>query len=186
MFAADHLEDQADFLLLPRHQELLGDRAKDCDIPVSIEKTGLEDRGQYALSYVLFRCVCVCVYFWEVARSLVYFYLVRFIKLVSFLSCRRFTPDFFQGCSVEETQLHSLQLCPLFTSQYSRMRYRDAYTCRPTWSRFVLWPFKQGAAGMMYFCASCYAILYTAVQFITCKVTVRTVLQLKSARKDGE
>lgn len=61
MFAADHLEDQADFLLLPRHQELLGDRAKDCDIPVSIEKTGLEDRGQYALSYVLFRCVCVCV-----------------------------------------------------------------------------------------------------------------------------
>lgn len=62
MFAAD-LEDQADFLLLPRHQELLGDRAKDCDIPVSIEKTGLEDRGQYALSYVLFRCVCVCVYF---------------------------------------------------------------------------------------------------------------------------
>ncbi|XP_073332742.1 BLOC-2 complex member HPS3 isoform X2 [Pagrus major] len=83
---ADHLEDQADFLLLPRHQELLGDRAKDCDIPVSIEKTGLEDRGQYALSYVLFR---------------------------------RFTPDFFQGCSVEETQLHSLQLYPLFTSKQS-------------------------------------------------------------------
>ncbi|KAM8745462.1 BLOC-2 complex member HPS3 isoform 2-T2 [Acanthopagrus schlegelii] len=82
----DHLEDQADFLLLPRHQELLGDRAKDCDIPVSIEKTGLEDRGQYTLSYVLFR---------------------------------RFTPDFFQGCSVEETQLHSLQLCPLFTSKQS-------------------------------------------------------------------
>ncbi|XP_042370032.1 Hermansky-Pudlak syndrome 3 protein isoform X3 [Plectropomus leopardus] len=84
--AADHLEDQADFLVLPRHQELLGDRAKDCDIPVSIEKTGLEDRGQYTLSYVLFR---------------------------------RFTPDFFQGCSVEETQLHSLQLYPLFTSNQS-------------------------------------------------------------------
>ncbi|XP_035509465.1 Hermansky-Pudlak syndrome 3 protein [Morone saxatilis] len=83
---ADHLEDQADFLLLPRHQELLGDRAKDCDIPVTIEKTGLEDRGQYTLSYVLFR---------------------------------RFTPDFFQGCSVEETQLHSLQLYPLFTSTQS-------------------------------------------------------------------
>ncbi|KAM9358556.1 BLOC-2 complex member HPS3 isoform 2-T2 [Symphorus nematophorus] len=82
----DHLEDQADFLVLPRHQELLGDRAKDCDIPVSIEKTGLEDRGQYTLSYVLFR---------------------------------RFTPDFFQGCSVEETQLHSLQLYPLFTSNQS-------------------------------------------------------------------
>ncbi|XP_049444861.1 Hermansky-Pudlak syndrome 3 protein isoform X2 [Epinephelus fuscoguttatus] len=84
--AADHLEDQADFMVLPRHQELLGDRAKDCDIPVSIEKTGLEDRGQYTLSYVLFR---------------------------------RFTPDFFQGCSVEETQLHSLQLYPLFTSNQS-------------------------------------------------------------------
>lgn len=84
---ADHLEDQSDFLVLPRHQELLGDRAKDCDIPVSIEKTGLEDgTGQYTLSYVLFR---------------------------------RFTPDFFQGCSVEETRLHSLQLYPLLTSNQS-------------------------------------------------------------------
>ncbi|XP_070688954.1 BLOC-2 complex member HPS3 isoform X2 [Pempheris klunzingeri] len=83
---ADHLEDQVDFLVLQRHQELLGDRAKDCDISVSIEKTGLEDRGQYTLSYVLFR---------------------------------RFSPDFFQGCSVEETQLHSLQLYPLFTSKQS-------------------------------------------------------------------
>ncbi|XP_037626797.1 Hermansky-Pudlak syndrome 3 protein isoform X3 [Sebastes umbrosus] len=83
----DHLEDQADFLVLSRHQELLGDRAKDCDIPVSIEKTGLEDStGQYTLSYVLFR---------------------------------RFTPDFFQGCQVEETKLHSLQLYPLFTNNQS-------------------------------------------------------------------
>lgn len=55
---AEYLEDQADFLVVPRHQELLGDRAKDCDIPVSIEKTGLEEGRQYALSYVLFRCVC--------------------------------------------------------------------------------------------------------------------------------
>lgn len=57
--AEDHLEDQSDFLVVPRHQELLGDRAKDCDISVSIEKTGLEDRGQYTLSYVLFRCASV-------------------------------------------------------------------------------------------------------------------------------
>ncbi|XP_062252058.1 Hermansky-Pudlak syndrome 3 protein isoform X1 [Platichthys flesus] len=78
----DPLEDQSDLLLIPRQLELLGDRAKDCDIPVSIEKTGLEDKGQYTLSYVLFR---------------------------------RFTPEFFQGCSVEETQLHSLQLYPLYT-----------------------------------------------------------------------
>uniref|UniRef100_A0A672PEZ3 HPS3 biogenesis of lysosomal organelles complex 2 subunit 1 n=1 Tax=Sinocyclocheilus grahami TaxID=75366 RepID=A0A672PEZ3_SINGR len=28
---------------------------------------------------------------------------------------RRFAPDFFQGCSVEETRLHSLQLHPMFT-----------------------------------------------------------------------
>ncbi|XP_022053626.2 Hermansky-Pudlak syndrome 3 protein isoform X1 [Acanthochromis polyacanthus] len=84
--SADYLEDDIDFLLIPRHVELLGDRAKDCDIPVSIEKTGLEDREQYALSYVLFR---------------------------------RFSPEFFQGCSVEETHLHSLQLYPLFTSNQS-------------------------------------------------------------------
>lgn len=55
--AEDYLEDQTDFLIVPRHQELLGDRAKECDISVIIEKTGLEDRGQYTLSYVLFRCV---------------------------------------------------------------------------------------------------------------------------------
>ncbi|KAM6921324.1 BLOC-2 complex member HPS3 isoform 3-T3 [Xenentodon cancila] len=82
----DYLQDQSDFLLIPRNQELLGDRAKDCDIPVSIEKTGLEERGQYALSYVLFR---------------------------------RFSPEFFQGCCVEELQLHSLQLYPLFTRNQS-------------------------------------------------------------------
>lgn len=60
----DLLEDQAEFLIIPRHQELLGDRARDCDISVSIEKTGLEGRGQCTLSYVLFRCVwkpvCMC------------------------------------------------------------------------------------------------------------------------------
>ncbi|KAL6108347.1 hps3 [Pungitius sinensis] len=83
----DHLEDPVDFQVLPIHQELLGDRAKECDIAVSVEKTSLEDsKGQYTLSYVLFR---------------------------------RFTPDFFQGCSVEETQLHSLQLYPLFTGNQS-------------------------------------------------------------------
>lgn len=56
--AEDPLEDQADFLFIPGHQELLGDCAKGCDISISIEKTGLEGRGQYTLSYVLFRCVC--------------------------------------------------------------------------------------------------------------------------------
>lgn len=63
--AEDLLEDQAEFLIIPRHQELLGDRARDCDISVSVEKTGLEGRGQCTLSYVLFRCVWepfICVF----------------------------------------------------------------------------------------------------------------------------
>uniref|UniRef100_A0A096MD02 HPS3 biogenesis of lysosomal organelles complex 2 subunit 1 n=1 Tax=Poecilia formosa TaxID=48698 RepID=A0A096MD02_POEFO len=82
----DYPEEQSDFLLVPKHQELLGDRAGACDVPVSVEQTGLEDRRRYTLSYLLFR---------------------------------RFTPEFFQGCSVEETQLHSLQLHPVFTSKQS-------------------------------------------------------------------
>lgn len=82
----DEIEDQTDFFVLPRHVELLGDRAKNCDIPVTIEKTGLEDKGQYIVSYVLFR---------------------------------RFTPEFFQGCNVEETQIHSLQLHPMFINNQS-------------------------------------------------------------------
>uniref|UniRef100_A0A1A7W9Q6 Hermansky-Pudlak syndrome 3 n=1 Tax=Iconisemion striatum TaxID=60296 RepID=A0A1A7W9Q6_9TELE len=84
--SADYLEDQSDFLMVPRHQELLGNRAKDCDMEVAIENTGLEDGRRYTKSYVLFR---------------------------------RFSPEFFQGCSVEEMQLHSLQLYPLFTSNQS-------------------------------------------------------------------
>ncbi|XP_066504345.1 Hermansky-Pudlak syndrome 3 protein isoform X2 [Hoplias malabaricus] len=34
---------------------------------------------------------------------------------VTYVLFRRFAPDFFQGCSVEETCLHSLQLHPMFT-----------------------------------------------------------------------
>lgn len=114
--AADYLEEQGDFLLIPRHQELLGDRAKDGGIPVSIENTGLEDGGRYVLSYVLFRCVCT---FEVVPYGFLFFYLVEVYLncVLSLLLCRRFSPEFFQGCSVEETQLHSLQLYPLFTSE---------------------------------------------------------------------
>uniref|UniRef100_A0AAY4BEM2 Hermansky-Pudlak syndrome 3 protein n=1 Tax=Denticeps clupeoides TaxID=299321 RepID=A0AAY4BEM2_9TELE len=36
---------------------------------------------------------------------------------VTYVLYRRFAPDFFQGCSVEDTCLHSLQLYPMFTSQ---------------------------------------------------------------------
>uniref|UniRef100_A0A672P7S6 HPS3 biogenesis of lysosomal organelles complex 2 subunit 1 n=1 Tax=Sinocyclocheilus grahami TaxID=75366 RepID=A0A672P7S6_SINGR len=35
----------------------------------------------------------------------------------AFALSRRFAPDFFQGCSVEETRLHSLQLHPMFTGK---------------------------------------------------------------------
>ncbi|XP_066565669.1 BLOC-2 complex member HPS3 isoform X2 [Amia ocellicauda] len=35
---------------------------------------------------------------------------------ISYVLYRRFAPDFFQGCSVEETCLHSLQLLPVFTA----------------------------------------------------------------------
>lgn len=34
---------------------------------------------------------------------------------VTYILYRRFAPDFFQGCSVEETRLHSLQLHPVYT-----------------------------------------------------------------------
>lgn len=36
---------------------------------------------------------------------------------VVYVLFRRFAPDFFQGCSVEETRLHSLQLHPIFTGK---------------------------------------------------------------------
>lgn len=53
----EHLEEHSDFLVIPRHQELLGDQAKECDIHISMEKTSLEDGRHYLLSYVLFRCL---------------------------------------------------------------------------------------------------------------------------------
>uniref|UniRef100_A0A3B3XMM2 HPS3 biogenesis of lysosomal organelles complex 2 subunit 1 n=1 Tax=Poecilia mexicana TaxID=48701 RepID=A0A3B3XMM2_9TELE len=57
----DYPEEQSDFLLVPKHQELLGDRAGACDVPVSVEQTGLEDRRRYTLSYLLFRCFSVVI-----------------------------------------------------------------------------------------------------------------------------
>ncbi|KAJ8374350.1 hypothetical protein SKAU_G00049300 [Synaphobranchus kaupii] len=39
---------------------------------------------------------------------------------VTYVLYRRFAPDFFQGCSVEETCLHSLQLHPVFTASGGR------------------------------------------------------------------
>lgn len=117
--AADHLEDQTDFLFIPRHQELLGDQAKDCEIPVCIEKTGLEDRGHYMVSYVLFRCAWIIEFGLKICIVKICFSASCDISPVSFPLVRRFTPEFFQGCSVEEINLHSLQLYPLFTSEYN-------------------------------------------------------------------
>ncbi|KAG7488116.1 hypothetical protein MATL_G00031010 [Megalops atlanticus] len=76
--------DQDDFFMFPKHQELLGEEARECGISVSLEWTGMESeaREELGVAYILYR---------------------------------RFAPDFFQGCSVEETCLHSLQLYPFFT-----------------------------------------------------------------------
>ncbi|XP_010865403.1 Hermansky-Pudlak syndrome 3 protein isoform X2 [Esox lucius] len=78
-------QDLDDFFIFPKHQELLGEMAKDCGVKVSLEWTGMESesRDNLAITYILYR---------------------------------RFAPDFFQGCSVEDTHLHSLQLHPMFTS----------------------------------------------------------------------
>lgn len=56
----EQLEEHSDFLVVPRHQELLGDQANECDVHVSMEKTSLEDGRHYLLSYVLFRCLPSC------------------------------------------------------------------------------------------------------------------------------
>uniref|UniRef100_A0A6Q2WR21 HPS3 biogenesis of lysosomal organelles complex 2 subunit 1 n=1 Tax=Esox lucius TaxID=8010 RepID=A0A6Q2WR21_ESOLU len=75
-------QDLDDFFIFPKHQELLGEMAKDCGVKVSLEWTGMESesRDNLAITYILYR---------------------------------RFAPDFFQGCSVEDTHLHSLQLHPI-------------------------------------------------------------------------
>uniref|UniRef100_A0A3P9H3J7 HPS3 biogenesis of lysosomal organelles complex 2 subunit 1 n=1 Tax=Oryzias latipes TaxID=8090 RepID=A0A3P9H3J7_ORYLA len=68
--AAEPPQDQDDFLLIPRHQELLESKAKDCDILVTMEKTGLEDQAQYQFSYILFRSVCVLSFGRSIIHSL--------------------------------------------------------------------------------------------------------------------
>ena len=64
VFPVDPGEDPGDFLVLQRHQELLGERARDCGVSMTIEKTGMEDTGQYTLSFVLYRWVCMCLGEW--------------------------------------------------------------------------------------------------------------------------
>ena len=56
--------DHDDFFIFPKHQELLGDRAKDCGVKISLEWTGMESeaRGNLIITYILYRCVSVCVY----------------------------------------------------------------------------------------------------------------------------
>ncbi|KAI5101699.1 Hermansky-Pudlak syndrome 3 protein isoform X1 [Silurus meridionalis] len=76
--------DSDDFFVFPKHLEILGDKAKDCGVSLSLEWTGMntEAKDNMGVTYILYR---------------------------------RFAPDFFQGCTVEETRLHSLQLHPIFT-----------------------------------------------------------------------
>ncbi|XP_048832254.1 Hermansky-Pudlak syndrome 3 protein isoform X2 [Brienomyrus brachyistius] len=77
--------DSDDFFMLPKHQEMLGEDAKDSGVSVSLEWTAVEReiRSHLGLTYILYR---------------------------------RFAPDFFEGCHVEDTRLHSLQLLPVFTA----------------------------------------------------------------------
>ncbi|KAK7127228.1 hypothetical protein R3I94_018419 [Phoxinus phoxinus] len=48
---------------------------------------------------------------------------------VVYILFRRFAPDFFEGCSVEETHLHSLQLHPMFTGQQEEAGEVGEPTC---------------------------------------------------------
>ncbi|KAG7327880.1 hypothetical protein KOW79_009486 [Hemibagrus wyckioides] len=73
-----------DYFVFPKHLEMLGDKAKDCGVSLTLEWTGMdtEANDNMGVTYILYR---------------------------------RFAPDFFQGCTVEETRLHSLQLHPMYT-----------------------------------------------------------------------
>ncbi|XP_017333887.1 Hermansky-Pudlak syndrome 3 protein isoform X2 [Ictalurus punctatus] len=73
-----------DFFVFPKHLEMLGEKAKDCGVSLSLEWTGMETEASDTMG-------------------------------VTYILYRRFAPDFFQGCSVEETRLHSLQLHPMYT-----------------------------------------------------------------------
>ncbi|MGH0141453.1 UNVERIFIED_CONTAM: hypothetical protein FKN15_074237 [Acipenser sinensis] len=76
--------EQDDFYICQKHQELLGEEARECGVSVTLERTGMEHEAGDSLG-------------------------------VSYILYRRFAPDFFQGHTVEETNLHSLQLLPIFT-----------------------------------------------------------------------
>ncbi|XP_062306201.1 Hermansky-Pudlak syndrome 3 protein isoform X1 [Osmerus eperlanus] len=93
--------EQEGFFMFPRHQELLGDRARDCGLVVTLEYTGMEAeaKGSFTISYLLYR---------------------------------RFAPDFFQGCTVEETRLHSLQLLPVFSSRNQEISDEGEKGAEPT------------------------------------------------------
>lgn len=45
--------------MLPKHQEMLGEEAKDCGVSVSLEWTGVEGeiRSHMGLTYILYRCL---------------------------------------------------------------------------------------------------------------------------------
>lgn len=109
-----------DFFVFPKHLEMLGEKAKDCGVSLSLEWTGMETEASdtMGVTYILYRCqkhqwarvswsVCVLCGCYKV-ESIFVFCLVF----------RRFAPDFFQGCSVEETRLHSLQLHPMYTGNH--------------------------------------------------------------------
>ncbi|TSK53633.1 Hermansky-Pudlak syndrome 3 protein [Bagarius yarrelli] len=86
--------ESGDYFMFPKHLEMLGEKAKDCGVSLSLEWTGMgtEENTKMAVTYIMYR---------------------------------RFAPDFFQGCSVEETRLHSLQLHPVYTGNSDVSRDSD-------------------------------------------------------------
>lgn len=47
-----------DFFVFPKHLEMLGDKAKDCGVSLSLEWTGMEAEasGNMGVTYLLYRC----------------------------------------------------------------------------------------------------------------------------------
>lgn len=47
-----------DFFVLPKHLEMLGDKAKDCGVSLSLEWTGMETEASdnVGFTYILYRC----------------------------------------------------------------------------------------------------------------------------------
>lgn len=46
-----------DFYMLPKHQEMVGEQAKDCGVSITLEWTGVESESRFdtGVTYILYR-----------------------------------------------------------------------------------------------------------------------------------